>query len=137
MVAARGRAARTEVILTSPEPTSAQRGAADAQAFLERPDALRIDGAADWDGAGALAGRRLLDWDDLRALQESRIGVGADTRTHPRLPELTGQALELRGIPVDGDTSMLRFVLGVRFGDPDLLARAFSHMRTTVFGWRG
>jgi peptidoglycan/xylan/chitin deacetylase (PgdA/CDA1 family) len=156
----------------------------------------RIGGAADWDGAGALTGRRLLDWDDLRALQHSGVGVGAHTRTHPRLPEQTGEALadevegsrkelserlvssidafsypfgrvpdavaavgragfacacgigrglnypgmpllELRRVPVDGDTSMLRFALVVRFGDPNKLARALSHVRTTVFGRRG
>lgn len=156
----------------------------------------RIGGAADWDGAGELTGRRLLDWDGLRALQENRVAVGAHTRTHPRLPELdereladevrgsrTGLSeqlgspinsfaypygrvsresveavaragfacacgierglnypgtplLELRRVPVDGDGSMLRFALGVRFGDPDLVARAFGHLRAMVFGRR-
>jgi peptidoglycan/xylan/chitin deacetylase (PgdA/CDA1 family) len=157
----------------------------------------RIGGAADWDGAGELNGRRLVDWDDLRALRESRVAVGAHTRTHPRLPELDEQALadevggsrtaldkrlgppvdtfaypygrvsrdavaavgragfacacgikrglnypgtpllELRRVPVDGDVSMLRFVLGVRFGDPDLVTRALAHVRAIAFGRRG
>jgi len=44
--------------------------------------------------------------------------------------------LELRRVPVDGDASMLRFALGVRFGDPDLVARAFDYVRAVVFGRR-
>ncbi len=157
----------------------------------------RIGGVADWNGAGELAGRPLLDLDGLRALQESRVSVGAHTRTHPRLPELEQQALveeidgsrtelhkrlgapidafsypygrvsedavaavadagfvcacgierglnypgtpllELRRVPVDGDASMLRFALGIRFGDPDLLTRALEHVRAIVLGRRG
>ena len=42
--------------------------------------------------------------------------------------------LELRRVPVDGDASMLRFALGVRFGDPDLLARAFGRVRDALLG---
>jgi peptidoglycan/xylan/chitin deacetylase (PgdA/CDA1 family) len=63
----------------------------------------RIGGVADWDGAGELSGRRLLGWDDLRALQESDIAVGAHTRTHPRLPELDEgqQAGEVGGSRTD------------------------------------
>jgi hypothetical protein len=154
----------------------------------------RIGGAADWDGAGELSGRPLLDWDGLRDLRASRIAVGAHSRTHPRLPELDADAvseevggsredlterigapvvcfsypygrvsdeakaavtragfgcacgirrglnypgtplLELRRIPVDGDVSMLRFALGLRFGDPDLVARALARLRSAVFG---
>jgi len=156
----------------------------------------RIGGVADWDGAGELSGRPLLDLDGLRALQESRVSVGAHTRTHPRLPELDEPALadeiegsraglrgqlgtpidafsypygrvsddvvaavanagftcacgierglnypgtpllELRRVPVDGDASMLRFALGVRFGDPDLITRALEHVRAVVLGRR-
>ncbi len=36
---------------------------------------------------------------------------------------------ELRRVPVDGDASTLRFLLGVRFGDPDLLLRSFERLR--------
>jgi len=157
----------------------------------------RIGGVADWGGAAELSGRPLLDLDGLRALQESRVSVGAHTRTHPRLPELDEPALadeiegsradlrgqlgtpidafsypfgrvsedavavvasagftcacgierglnypgtpllELRRVPVDGDTSILRFALGVRFGDPDLITRALQHARALVFGGRG
>ena len=156
----------------------------------------RIGGVANWDGAGELSGRRLLDWDGLRALQQSGVAVGAHTSSHPRLPELDEQAasdeveqprrelaerlgapveafsypygrasdasvaavaragfgcacgierglnypgtplLQLRRVAVDGDSSMLRFALGVRFGDPDLLTRALAHLRTAVFGRR-
>ncbi len=48
----------------------------------------RVGGVADWDGAGELAGRRLLDWDEVDALRRAGIDIGAHTRTHPRLPEL-------------------------------------------------
>jgi peptidoglycan/xylan/chitin deacetylase (PgdA/CDA1 family) len=156
----------------------------------------RIGGIADWDGAGDLSGRRLLDWDGLRALHESGVAVGAHTRSHPRLPELEERAacdeiegsrtelteelgtpatsfsypygrvsddsvaavaragfgcacgierglnypgtplLQLRRVPVDGDASMLGFALGVRFGDPDLLRRAFQDLRSILFGRR-
>jgi peptidoglycan/xylan/chitin deacetylase (PgdA/CDA1 family) len=51
---------------------------------------------------------------------------------HPGTP-----LLRLRRVPVDGDASMLRFVLGVRFGDPDLLSRVLAHLRAIVFGRRG
>lgn len=154
----------------------------------------RIGGTADWDGAGELSGRPLLDWDGLLDLQKSGITVGAHSRTHPRLPELDERAaseevggsreqltegvgapvvcfsypygrvsdyavaavaragfgcacgirrglnypgtplLELQRIPVDGDASMLRFALGIRFGDPDLVAHALSRLRRLVLG---
>ena len=156
----------------------------------------RMGDVADWDGAGELSGRQLLDRNGLRALQDSHVAVGAHTRTHPRLPELSGSALveevegsraelvaqlgapidsfsypygrvsedavaavdragfdcacgierglnypgtpllELRRVPVDGNASMLRFALGVRFGDPDLITRAFGHLRAIVSGKR-
>jgi polysaccharide deacetylase len=156
----------------------------------------RTGGVADWDGAGELSGRRLLDWSGLRALQDGRVAVGAHTRTHRRLPELDEPALaeevegsraelagqlggpirsfsypygrvsenavaavdragfdcacgierglnypgtpllELRRVPVDGNASMLRFALGLRFGDPDILTRAFGHLKAIVVGRR-
>ena len=42
--------------------------------------------------------------------------------------------LELRRAPVDGDASMLRFALAVRFGDPDLFARPFNRLRSAIPG---
>ena len=36
---------------------------------------------------------------------------------------------ELRRVPVDGNASMLRFVLGVHFGDPDLLEHWLRRLR--------
>jgi peptidoglycan/xylan/chitin deacetylase (PgdA/CDA1 family) len=39
---------------------------------------------------------------------------------------------DLRRIPVDGTASRFRFALGVRFGDPDLLARRFGRLRTAL-----
>jgi Polysaccharide deacetylase len=153
-----------------------------------------VGGSANWDGAGELRGRRLLDWDALRALRGRGIAVGAHTRTHPRLPELdaadaaeevegsrsdlaerlgepirafaypygridttTAAAVsragfetacgierglnypgtplhELRRAPIDGHISTLRFVLAVRFGDPDLLSRPLGRLRRAVAG---
>ena len=39
---------------------------------------------------------------------------------------------ELRRVPVDGDASMIGFVLGLRFGDPDLLAHTFRRLRAVL-----
>ena len=33
---------------------------------------------------------------------------------------------------MDGDASMFHFVLGVRFGDPDLLARLLGRLRASL-----
>jgi peptidoglycan/xylan/chitin deacetylase (PgdA/CDA1 family) len=152
----------------------------------------RVGRQADWDGAGELAGRRLLDWQGLAELGRDGLEIGAHTQTHPRLPELPADeasaeiagsrealstrlgvdvdsfcypygrlnedvvaAVEragfacacgierglnypntplhrLRRVPIDGDASMLRFAVGVRFGDPDLLARLFERLRATL-----
>jgi peptidoglycan/xylan/chitin deacetylase (PgdA/CDA1 family) len=48
----------------------------------------RVGRAADWDGAGELAGRPLMDWPSLAELTREGIEIGAHSRTHPRLPEL-------------------------------------------------
>jgi peptidoglycan/xylan/chitin deacetylase (PgdA/CDA1 family) len=40
-----------------------------------------------WDGAGELAGRPLMSWDDARRLAARGLRFGAHTRRHPRLPE--------------------------------------------------
>ena len=149
----------------------------------------RVGASADWDGAGELAGRPLLDWPGIEELAAGGLEVGAHSRTHPRLPELAPEEAadeivgsrdavsarlglpvrsfcypygrtssgvvrtvagagfacacgvdrglnypgtplhELRRVPVDGDASMLRFALGVRFGDPDVLARVAGRIR--------
>jgi peptidoglycan/xylan/chitin deacetylase (PgdA/CDA1 family) len=47
-----------------------------------------------WDTAGELAGRHMLSWDDVRALLDAGMEVGAHTRTHPALPELTDSTRE-------------------------------------------
>jgi peptidoglycan/xylan/chitin deacetylase (PgdA/CDA1 family) len=154
----------------------------------------RTGGVADWDGAGELAGRPLLDWNGLLDLHRRGVAIGAHSATHPRLPELDREAaaeeiegsrgrlsqelggpvssfaypygriddhvvklveragfdcacgivrglnypgtplLELRRVPVDGRASTLRFALGLRFGDPDLLARVLARARDAVSG---
>jgi peptidoglycan/xylan/chitin deacetylase (PgdA/CDA1 family) len=152
----------------------------------------RVGGRADWDGAGELAARPLLDWPALAELQRDGIEIGAHSRTHPRLPELdyeeavreiagSRDALsdrlgvpvssfcypygrktvevvdlvaragfdcacgidrglnypntplhELRRSPVDGNASILRFALGVRFGDPDVLVRLLGRLHSAA-----
>ncbi len=44
---------------------------------------------------------------------------------------------ELRRIEVDGELSMLRFALGVRFGDPNLLASPMRRLRSAVLSGSG
>jgi peptidoglycan/xylan/chitin deacetylase (PgdA/CDA1 family) len=152
----------------------------------------RVGEKADWDGAGELSARPLLSWEELAELQRSEVSIGAHTRTHRRLWELSedevndeiegsraeltdelsrpvrafaypfGRVIEaaaaavakagfesacgigrglnhpgvppllLRRAPVDGDASMLRFALAVRFGDPDLLAQPLRRLGATV-----
>src|SRR5581483_8694244 len=48
----------------------------------------RIGQAADWDGAGELAGRPLLGRDGLRTLARAGVTIGAHTSPQPRLPDL-------------------------------------------------
>jgi peptidoglycan/xylan/chitin deacetylase (PgdA/CDA1 family) len=43
---------------------------------------------------------------------------------------------DLRRVPVDGDSSTLRFSLGLQFGDPDLLGRAWAGLRSLLGGRR-
>ena len=43
---------------------------------------------------------------------------------------------ELRRVPVDGEASMFRFALGLRFGDPDLLVHSFRRLRSVLRGTR-
>lgn len=52
-----------------------------------------------WDAGGRLVGRSLLNWDDARRLAASGVEIGAHTRTHPALPDLTPDRLdaEVRG----------------------------------------
>jgi len=145
-------------------------------------------------GPPDLARRPLMSAEQLRALPADKIEVGAHTRTHPLLPELSAEALdgevagsradlagllgappaafayphgrtspdavaaveragftaacgierglndpgtpllELRRTPVDGDDSLLRFVLAVWSGDPDLLRRPFQWLRARRAG---
>lgn len=47
-----------------------------------------------WDGAGTLAGRRILSWPELRRLREEGVAFGAHTATHPDLTELAPAAME-------------------------------------------
>jgi peptidoglycan/xylan/chitin deacetylase (PgdA/CDA1 family) len=48
----------------------------------------RLSGVNDWDEEGELAGRLLVGREDLAALTEAGMTIGAHTRTHPSLPGL-------------------------------------------------
>ena len=63
----------------------------------------RLGGANDWDEGGAIAGRPLLSPEQVRELRATGTEIGAHTRNHPALPELTGEALatELAGSRTD------------------------------------
>ena len=63
----------------------------------------RLGGANDWDEGGAIAGRPLLSPEQVRELRATGAEIGAHTRNHPALPELTGEALatELAGSRAD------------------------------------
>ena len=45
----------------------------------------KIGGVNDWEHDGALAGRRLLSWEELRGLADDGVSIGAHTRRHPQL----------------------------------------------------
>jgi hypothetical protein len=100
----------------------------------------RVGATTDWDGRGELAGRPLLTWEALAKLRSDGISVGAHTSTHPILTELPAERVEkklngpgtpvvrLRRALIDGDASMLRFSLAVRFGDPDVILRPLRRL---------
>jgi len=76
-----------------------------------------------WDKAGATAGRPLLSWDDVLALRGEGLSIGAHTRTHPRLSQLSPeQALdEMAGSKADLESRLGAPVslLAYPFGDMD------------------
>ena len=49
----------------------------------------RVGTANQWDQQGALAGRPMLDWPDVRQLAREGMEIGAHTRTHPHLKTLS------------------------------------------------
>src|SRR4029077_1900928 len=63
----------------------------------------RLGGSNDWDRAGPLAGRPLLDADELAALDPERVSIGAHSRTHCDLTAIDEQAAveEVRGSVAD------------------------------------
>jgi peptidoglycan/xylan/chitin deacetylase (PgdA/CDA1 family) len=70
----------------------------------------RIGGRNAWDADGELAGRRMLTWDDVRALLDADMEVGAHTRTHVALPEVTDgdRATEVGGSKRELETAIGR-----------------------------
>lgn len=53
----------------------------------------RVGGRNDWDAEGAVAGRPLLDREQLLRLRELGVELGAHTRSHPSLPDLDDGAV--------------------------------------------
>ncbi len=49
----------------------------------------RVGSTNQWDQTGALAGRPLLEWSDLKQMACNGIQIGAHTRTHPHLKTLS------------------------------------------------
>mgnify|MGYP001074965578 CR=1 FL=1 len=46
----------------------------------------------DWSRKGALAGRPMMDWEQIRAMRADGIAFGAHSLTHPRLTDLNAEA---------------------------------------------
>jgi glycosyltransferase involved in cell wall biosynthesis/peptidoglycan/xylan/chitin deacetylase (PgdA/CDA1 family) len=63
----------------------------------------RLGRSNDWDPAGPLAGRPILDADELAALDPERVSIGAHSRTHRDLTAIDEQAAveEVRGSVAD------------------------------------
>jgi glycosyltransferase involved in cell wall biosynthesis/peptidoglycan/xylan/chitin deacetylase (PgdA/CDA1 family) len=53
-----------------------------------------MDDANRWDSEGELAGRKTLSWADAAALRPQGLLLGAHTRTHPRLTDISGERAE-------------------------------------------
>jgi peptidoglycan/xylan/chitin deacetylase (PgdA/CDA1 family) len=68
-----------------------------------------LGGSNLWDTDGELAGRPLLSQDDARAMLEVGMEIGAHTRTHPVLPDLSDAEAERE---VGGAREELEAVLG-------------------------
>lgn len=68
----------------------------------------RVGDADQWDTGAALAGRPLLDWPDLTRWRDSRLTLGAHTRTHPQLSTLPAAAAqaEISGSRLDLETHL-------------------------------
>lgn len=72
----------------------------------------RLGRSNDWDRAGPLAGRPLLDADELAALDPDRVSIAAHSRTHRDLTAIDEQAAvqEIRGSVADlADRGLLSF----------------------------
>jgi peptidoglycan/xylan/chitin deacetylase (PgdA/CDA1 family)/glycosyltransferase involved in cell wall biosynthesis len=53
--------------------------------------AEHVGGTNQWDAGGALAGRRLMSWPQIRELSGRSIEFGAHSSTHPRLTQVPAQ----------------------------------------------
>jgi glycosyltransferase involved in cell wall biosynthesis len=70
----------------------------------------KVGGTNDWSSDPGLAGRRLLDWDAIRALVASGVSIGAHGRTHADLTTLSSDAIR---VEVIGSRADLQRELGV------------------------
>jgi peptidoglycan/xylan/chitin deacetylase (PgdA/CDA1 family)/GT2 family glycosyltransferase len=69
----------------------------------------RVGSANQWDQQGALAGRPLLAWSDLKQLAQGSIQLGAHTRTHPHLTTLSATQVQAE---VDGSRAEMEREIG-------------------------
>jgi peptidoglycan/xylan/chitin deacetylase (PgdA/CDA1 family) len=69
----------------------------------------RMGEANRWDPDGPLAGRPLVSWQDARELHRDGLRLGAHTRTHPALPALSPEGVEME---VAGSREDLAAALG-------------------------
>jgi peptidoglycan/xylan/chitin deacetylase (PgdA/CDA1 family) len=83
-----------------------------------------VGGSNAWDAEGALRGRKLLGWDELRSLRAAGIEIGGHSRSHPSLPDLTPQHLVEE---IHGSLADLRRELG-----PGDYTFAYPHGRFNV-----
>ena len=90
----------------------------------------RMGGVNDWDTAGVLAGRPLLNWAGVQALSAAGQTIGAHTPSHPHLSQLTpAEALaEMEGSRADLERALGAPVrlLTYPYGDRTAVTRALA-----------
>ncbi|MDQ3823783.1 MAG: polysaccharide deacetylase family protein, partial [Actinomycetota bacterium] len=69
----------------------------------------RMGDANRWEAEGPLAGRPLVSWDDAHELERDGLALGAHTRTHPILTDITPDEVDAE---VAGSREDLRDALG-------------------------
>jgi len=70
-----------------------------------------IGGVNCWDSSGELAGRKIISWHDAKTWLSCGMDIGAHTRNHPCLPELTAEKAQAE---IEGSRKDIESNLGVR-----------------------